>query len=276
MLEPFLTFPQIDPVALELGPLVIRWYALAYIAGILAGWGYIHWLNKDGQLVPAAISKPAFDEMVTWAVLSILIGGRLGYVFFYRPDYYLTHPLEIFYLWQGGMSFHGGLVGVLVGYWLFARRYKLRYLEVMDLLACACPIGLGLGRIANFINGELFGREVPEGSRWGVMFPRGGDVPRYPSQLFEAALEGLLLLIVLFALARFTHARQREGLMGGLFLAGYAVARMAVEQFREPDEGIALLFGEITRGQALSIPMLVAGLWLVARALKRPPRLPEP
>lgn len=275
-----LPFPEIDPIALQLGPLAIRWYALAYVAGILLGWWVVIGLNKrpimPGMVPGGAPSLPqaAIDDMVTWAVLGIILGGRLGYVLFYNLPYYAAHPLEALHIWQGGMSFHGGLIGVLVAFWLFARRHKVPYFVVMDLLAVATPIGICFGRIANFINGELFGRvsDVP----WAMVFPHGGPEPRHPSQLYEAALEGVVLFMVLYVLARFTAARARIGLLSGIFLLGYSGARMLVEQFREPDAQLGFLFAEVTMGQLLSLPMWAYGAYLIVRALRREPRKERP
>lgn len=257
-----MVFPNIDPIAIQLGPLAIRWYSLAYLGGIILGWWCVRSLHANKPI--AGLTKDILDDMVVWTACGIVFGGRLGYVLFYKPSYYLAHPLESFHLWEGGMSFHGGLIGVIIAFLLFCRRYRLRFLEVMDAVASVVPIGLGLGRIANFINGELYGRVTD--SSWGMVFPHGGPFPRYPSQLFEAATEGLLLFIVLFGLARFTAARERVGLISGLFLLGYAAARMSVEQFREPDAYLGFIIGQFTMGQLLSVPMVAVGLYLVLRA----------
>lgn len=258
-------FPNIDPIALQLGPFAIRWYALAYIAGIFLGWRYVIWLHKR-RPIPNLTAK-AIEDLMLWAVLGIILGGRLGYVLFYKPSFYFENPLHALKIWEGGMSFHGGAIGVMIAFALFARRYKVPYLPLMDAIASAVPIGLFFGRIANFINGELWGRvtEVP----WGIIFPHGGELPRHPSQLYEAGLEGLVLFIILFLLARFTNIREKPGALGGCFLIGYALARMTVEQFREPDAYLGFLFGTVTMGQLLSAPMLLAGLWLVLRHAAR-------
>lgn len=258
-----LTFPNIDPVALEIGPLAIRWYALAYVAGIVLGYLYVAKLcERHGP----ELTKDAKDNLILFAILGVLIGGRTGYILFYQPGYFLEHPLHVFMLWQGGMSFHGGAAGVIIAYAFFARKYGLSYLQLMDKIVCAVPIGLFLGRLANFVNGELFGREsdVP----WAMVFPRGGDMPRHPSQLYEAGLEGLVLLLVLYVLQRFTRIAQYRGALGGVFLMGYGIARMTAECFREPDVQIGFLAGGVTMGQVLSIPMVLAGLVLAARARK--------
>lgn len=258
-----LTYPNIDPVALSIGPLVIRWYALAYVVGIVLGYRYVVRLCSTHGMV---LSKDAKDNMILYAIIGILLGGRLGYVLFYQPAYFLDNPLHIFMLWQGGMAFHGGIVGVIVAYWFFTRKFKLSFLGFMDCVACAAPIGLCLGRIANFINGELYGRhtDVP----WAMAFPRGGPDPRHPSQLYEAALEGVFLCVVLYVLQRFTRAAQYHGMLGGIFLIGYGLSRITAEFFREPDVQIGFIADAVTMGQILSVPMVLAGIWLVSRAKK--------
>lgn len=255
-------FPAIDPVIVQLGPFAIRWYALAYIAGLVIGWRLLRRIvaRPGWRLTPEAI-----DDFLVYATLGVIIGGRLGYALFYQGGWYLQNPLEILYVWRGGMSFHGGLLGVLVAAWLFARRQGVPFLEVGDAAALVAPIGLLLGRLANFINAELWGRatEMP----WGVVFPGGGPLPRHPSQLYEAALEGVLLLIVMQWLA---WRRRRDpaelGLPSGVFLTGYALGRMTAELFREPDAHLGFLVGGATMGQLLSVPMLLAGVWLLLRA----------
>ncbi|MFQ6016699.1 MAG: prolipoprotein diacylglyceryl transferase [Kiloniellaceae bacterium] len=260
-----LTFPAIDPVAVSIGPFAIRWYALAYIAGLLIAWRYCRWLAVRP---PQRLSAAAFDDVLLWATLGVVLGGRLGYVLFYKPGFYLANPHEIVFLWQGGMSFHGGLLGVAVATVLFARRQGVSVFALSDIVSCAAPIGLFLGRLANFINGELFGRttDVP----WGMVFPHGGPLPRHPSQLYEAALEGLVLLVVLHVMAR-RGALGRTGLLTGAFLIGYALARIAAELFREPDAHLGYLIADATMGQLLSIPMLLAGLGLVIWARRARP-----
>lgn len=255
-------YPSINPVAVQLGPLAIRWYSLSYIAGILLGWLYVRRLHRQ-QPVPGLNAK-ALDDLMLWMVMGVVGGGRLGYVLFYKPGYYFANPLHIFTVWQGGMSFHGGLLGVFLAIWIFCRKYRIPYFAMMDVLACATPIGLFLGRLANFINGELFGRvtDVP----WAMVFPQGGPLPRHPSQLYEAGLEGIALFAVLYLLTLIPSARRRVGVRSGAFLIGYALARMAVECFREPDAFLGYLFGFITMGQLLCLPMLALGIFLIARA----------
>jgi phosphatidylglycerol:prolipoprotein diacylglycerol transferase len=256
-------FPNIDPVALELGPLVIRWYALAYVAGILLGYYYVSWLNKRMPF----FSEKAKDDLVLYAVLGVILGGRIGYVLFYNLPYYLDHPAQALQVWHGGMSFHGGLLGVLIAFLFFARKHQLKWLAIMDYLAAATPIGLFLGRIANFINGELYGRVTD--SKLGMVFPNSDGLPRYPSQLFESALEGAVLFILLFLIVTRTQALRYTGLVGGLFLAGYGIARFTIEFFREPDAQLGFIIGPFSMGQLLCVPMIVGGLWLAISAKKR-------
>lgn len=257
-------YPDIDPILLQVGPIAIRWYALAYIAGILLGYQYIKTLNR--QTTPPLIAPKPLEDMVTWAIISIMLGGRLGYVLFYNAEYYLKHPSEIIAIWKGGMSFHGGLMGVMIGFYLYARHFKIPYVSLMDKVACAAPIGLFFGRLANFINGELYGRvtDVP----WAMVFPNGGILPRHPSQLYEAALEGLVLFAVLYGCTRSARLKAKAGVLSGIFLISYALARTCVEQFREPDQQLGYFFGgAVTMGQMLSAPMLLMGCYLIVRSI---------
>ena len=258
-------FPALDPVAIAIGPFAIRWYALAYIAGILIGWRYCLFLASRP---PRSVERHDIDDFLVWATLGIVFGGRLGYVLFYKPGYYIEHPLEALYLWHGGMSFHGGALGVTTAILLFTRRRAIPIFAFADIICAAIPIGLFFGRIANFINGELFGRvtDVP----WAMMFPGGGPVARHPSQLYEAFCEGILLFLVLVAAER-SGARRHPGIVSGLFLAGYAVARMSGELFRQPDVQLGFLMFGTTMGQLLSLPLLVAGIVLIVWAWRRPP-----
>lgn len=256
-----LEFPNIDPVALAIGPVAIRWYALAYVGGILLGLLYLTRLNKRLPL----FTPKALDDLVFFGVLGILLGGRLGYIFFYQFAYYAAHPMEIFYLWQGGMAFHGGLLGVVGAFYIFARKHQLSFLAVMDRIALVAPIGLCLGRIANFINGELYGRvsNVP----WAMIFPHDpAQLPRHPSQLYQAAGEGLLLFVLLFLLARFTPLLAYAGRACGVFLVGYGVARFVAEFFREPDAHLGFLAFGATMGQLLCVPMILLGVALLRRS----------
>src|SRR6185312_15849066 len=260
-------FPAIDPVALQLGPFAIRWYALSYIVGLLIGWRYC---LRLADRPPRLAARKDVDDFLVWATVGVVLGGRIGYVLFYNPVYYFDHPDEALFLWHGGMSFHGGAIGVTVAILLFTRRRKIPLFAFSDIITAAVPIGLFFGRIANFINGELWGRatDVP----WAMVFPNGGPVPRHPSQLYEAACEGVLLfLVLLFAESR--GARRRPGVMTRLFLAGYAVARMSGELFRQPDAQLGYLFLGTTMGQLLSIPLLVGGLAIIwwARPVARRP-----
>jgi phosphatidylglycerol:prolipoprotein diacylglycerol transferase len=256
-----LPFPAIDPVLIEIGPFVIRWYALAYIFGLVLGWQYLRWLvRRPGwRLTPLEI-----DDLLLYVTLGVVLGGRLGYILFYRPEFYLSNPLEALAVWQGGMSFHGGLLGVVAASALFARRRRRAILEVGDAIACAAPIGLFLGRLANFINGELWGR--PSDVPWAMVFPGGGPQPRHPSQLYEAGLEGLVLFIVVTWLALRPRTPGSEGRLTGVFLIGYGIARSIAELFREPDAHLGFLLGGLTMGQLLSLPMVVIGILLVARS----------
>jgi len=255
-----LSYPHIDPIALQIGPLVIRWYALAYLSGVLGGWWLVGKLNQ--RLSPPTLSKAAYDDIMVWAILGIILGGRLGYVLFYKPSHYFAYPLEILMVWQGGMSFHGGLLGMITAMLLFARTFKTPFLAITDLLAVVAPIGLCFGRLANFVNGELYGRATD--SAFGMVFPSDPlQVPRHPSQLYEAGLEGILLFTFLIITACTTRALTRRGTLSGLFLIGYCAARTTAELFREPDSFIGYLPGGITMGQLLSMPMLLAGLYLV-------------
>lgn len=255
-------FPDIDPIIFQIGPLAIRWYSLAYIAGLFIGW---HYCRRLALRPPAATTPESFDDFFVWAILGVILGGRLGYVLFYKPGYYLDNPVEVLFLWQGGMSFHGGLTGVIVALVGFARHRKIKLLALSDIVACAAPIGLFFGRIANFINGELFGR--PSDVPWAMAFPHGGPAPRHPSQLYEAGLEGLLLFVLLYLLVRL-GALQRRGLLAGVFLAGYALSRMTVELFRQPDQHLGFLVANLTMGQLLSLPMLLGGVGLVIWSLR--------
>jgi phosphatidylglycerol:prolipoprotein diacylglycerol transferase len=258
---PVLPFPVIDPVALQAGPFAVRWYALAYIAALLIGWRYmIVMARRPG----AAINNRQADDFLLWATLGVILGGRLGYILFYKAGYYLANPIEILFVWQGGMSFHGGLIGVALAIWLFARSHRVKVLGLADILAGIVPVGLLLGRIANFINGELWGRisDAP----WAMIFPNGGPLPRHPSQLYQAALEGIALFAMLWWLRNYFPLARRQGFLTGAFLAGYGVARLVGELFREPDAHIGFLFAGTTMGQLLSAPLLFGGLWLVWRA----------
>ncbi|NOZ31729.1 MAG: prolipoprotein diacylglyceryl transferase [Alphaproteobacteria bacterium] len=266
-------FPQIDPVAIAFGPIAIRWYSLGFIFGISLAWAYGRMLLARPDLWPG--SKPPFDrtqwlDFLFTAIVGIIVGGRLGYVAFYNAPYFMANPLDIFKLWQGGMSFHGGLIGLSLAIWLFCRKHKVSILTALDLLAAISAIGLLFGRIANFVNGELFGRitDVP----WGIIFPGGGPLPRHPSQLYEAALEGVVLFFAIRVATHMFASLRRPGLTAGLFGVGYATARILVETVREPDIQIGLLPGGLTMGMVLSIPVALAGVWLIVAARRQPAR----
>jgi phosphatidylglycerol---prolipoprotein diacylglyceryl transferase len=263
-----IVYPHIDPVLVEIGPLSIRWYALAYICGLLLGWRYCVAMARRP---PKVLDPVALDDFLVWATLGVVLGGRTGYVLFYNLPIYAEHPLQALEIWKGGMSFHGGALGVILALYLFCRHRGISFLGLGDILVCAVPIGLFFGRLANYNNGELWGRhtDVP----WGMIFPNSGDeLPRHPSQLYEALLEGLVLFLVLFWLQRFTRVRERPGLLAGVFLIGYGIARIVVEFFREPDEQLQQFshVTGVTMGQLLSVPLVLVGAWLIRRALLRP------
>ena len=260
-------FPAFDPVAIRIGPLAIRWYALAYVVGLLLAVAYAKWILRQERFFAPdrpPMTPTALDDYMLWAMLGVVLGGRIGYVLFYAPTYFLTHPLDIIKVWQGGMSFHGGFLGVLLVTWAFARRRGIAFWRLMDIAAAATPIGLFLGRLANFINGELWGR--PTDVPWAMVFPHAGPEPRHPSQLYEAALEGIVLFLVLHVLVR-KGALRHPGLVSGVFALGYGLARFTVEFFREPDRQLGFLYGGwLTMGMLLSLPLMLIGLWLIARA----------
>ncbi|MGI8526322.1 MAG: prolipoprotein diacylglyceryl transferase [Pseudolabrys sp.] len=264
-------FPAFDPVLVHLGPLAIRWYALAYIFGILLGWLYARTLVRNERLWggEAPLTVLQLDDFILWLTLGIILGGRIGYVLFYNPAHFAAHPIEIVELWGGGMSFHGGFTGCVVAVIWFARRHGIPILSLGDITTAVAPIGILLGRLANFINGELWGRhaDLP----WAMVFPGGGPLPRHPSQLYEAGLEGVLLLAVLAVLVRM-GALKRPGLILGAFAAFYALARTTSEFFREPDAQLGFLWGGLTMGMLLSVPLFLFGVGLVIYTLRRPAR----
>ncbi|WP_422365207.1 prolipoprotein diacylglyceryl transferase [Pelagibius sp.] len=264
-----LQHPNFDQVAFSIWIFDIRWYALAYIAGLLLAWAYCRWMTK---LPPHRLKPVDFDDFLLWATLGVVLGGRLGYVLFYKPGYYLQNPLEILVIWQGGMSFHGGMLGVLAAILLFTRSRGVSYFTLSDIVGAATPIGLFLGRIANFINGELYGRAADASTvPWAMVFPHpaAGPIARHPSQIYEALLEGLLLFIVLYIMVR-RGALQRTGLVSGVFMMGYAVTRSVAELYREPDDFLGFIVQGITMGQVLSFPMFLVGLIVTVWALRKP------
>jgi phosphatidylglycerol:prolipoprotein diacylglycerol transferase len=260
-----LPFPNFDPVLISIGPIAIRWYALAYVGGILLGWWLARRIAADDRLWGgrSPIKPIDVDDVIVWVALGIVLGGRLGYVLFYQPAYFAANPLEILVLWRGGMSFHGGFLGTVLALILFARWRGIPIVSLLDLAAIVTPIGLFLGRLANFVNGELWGRvtDVP----WAVVFPHAGLEPRHPSQLYEAGLEGILLFAVAIIAMR-RGALARPGLIGGLFVAGYGLTRVFGELFREPDAHIGYFAGGLTMGMLLSLPMILVGLAAIVLA----------
>ncbi|WP_375208229.1 prolipoprotein diacylglyceryl transferase [Hyphococcus sp.] len=272
-------YPNIDPVLVQIGPFALRWYSLAYIGGLAVGWWYLTRLIKKPDLWPKSgppVTRPQLDDVIFWVAIGVMAGGRLGYLFFYEPNLIIAPWEKLFGVvpfppalmtWNGGMSFHGGLIGVaLVGVW-FARKHKIDMLSLGDMFACATPIGLFFGRLANFINGELYGR--PWDGPWSMVFPSDPlGVPRHPSQLYEAALEGVALFAILFFATRKFGLLKRPGATMGLFLFGYGISRIIVENFREPDAHMPDFPLGLTMGMMLSVPMLALGAWLIWRTYK--------
>lgn len=256
-MESHYILPYIDPVIFAIGPLQIRWYSLAYIFGIIAALLWLGRTNKKEGLM----SAKAFDSWLSWAVLSIILGGRLGYVIFYNPLYFLSNPLEILAFWNGGMSFHGGLIGSGIGMYYFCKKYQIDFWKLTDNLAIIAPIGLFFGRIANFINMELYGRFTD--SKFGIVFPNAGLYPRHPSQLYEAFLEGIVLFLLLIICRFKSNLYNKSGILTGIFLAGYGSARFIVENFREPDDHLGLVFSFLTMGQLLSLPIILLGIAII-------------
>ena len=270
-----ITFPVFDPIAFSIGWFVIRWYALAYIGGIVLGWIYARSLVKQERLWdgPVPISLLQLDDFILWVTIGIIVGGRTGYVLFYNPALFIQHPAEILQLWNGGMSFHGGFLGCVAAVMLFARKNGISILSLGDLTTAVGPIGLFLGRLANFINSELWGRPADASVPWAMVFPNGGPLPRHPSQLYEAGLEGILLFAILAVMVRM-GALKRPGLILGSFIAIYGLARITAEFFREPDPQLGFLWGGLTMGMLLSVPMIIAGTILIMMAWRR--KAPEP
>lgn len=261
-------FPNIDPVAFSIGPFEVRWYALAYIAGLLFAIWYAKrlvatpalWADRKPTATPAQV-----DDLFVWIALGVILGGRLGYVLFYNPLHFLANPLDIFRMWEGGMSFHGGFLGVVVALLIYGRRHGMTLDRLLDLGAAATPVGLGLGRLANFINGELYGRagDVP----WAMIFPNDPQqIPRHPSQLYEGLLEGLVLFVIIRIATHRFQALAHPGRASGLFALGYGLSRIIVEFFREPDAQLGYFFGFITMGMILSLPLVAVGIWLLLRS----------
>lgn len=262
-----LTHPQFDPIAVSFGPLSIHWYGLMYLAAFAQFWllGKYRILTHP-QLSQAGWSVAQLDDLLTYGVFGVILGGRLGEVFFYAPGYYLSHPLEVLAVWKGGMSFHGGLLGVLVAMALYARKTRRTWLDITDFIAPLVPLGLAAGRIGNFINGELWGRVADPALAWAMVFPQVDNLPRHPSQLYQAGMEGLLLFIVLWVFSRSSRPR---GAVSGVFLIGYGFFRFVAEYFRTPDDGIFGLSETISMGQWLSLPMVLIGIIMLAVSTQR-------
>lgn len=257
--------PNFDPVALQLGPIAVHWYGLMYLFGFAMVWILGRYRIRRGT---TGLTVRDLEDLIFYSVLGVIVGGRLGYIVFYKPAEYLAQPLKIFYIWEGGMAFHGGLIGVIVALFIFARKHQKTLLEVGDFIAPLIPLGLAAGRLGNFINGELWGR--PTDMPWGMVFASAGDgLARHPSQLYEMALEGL----VLFALLWWFSSKPRPvGQVSGLFLAGYGTFRFLVEFTREPDYFLGLLAGNLSMGQLLSLPMIIIGCAILFRRPKTPNR----
>ena len=251
-----LEFPNINPVAVDLGIIKIRWYALSYIVGILLSWFLILKIIKIKKI---DLSSKEISDLVSNCMIGIIIGGRLGYVFFYNPEYYSNNLLEIFKIWNGGMSFHGGFIGVIFAVIYSSKLFKIPILTFADLIAIVAPVGLFFGRLANFINGELFGRTTNHS--FGIIFPNGGDLPRHPSQLYEAFFEGIVLFIILWVMMYIFDLLKKPGIISSLFILLYGLFRFFIEFFREPDQHIGLLYFEFSMGQILSLPMILIGLY---------------
>ena len=263
---PVIAFPVIDPVLVEFGPFAIRWYALAYVAGLLFGW----WaMRRIADRPGSAVTRLHVDDFLVWCTAGVLIGGRLGYALFYSGDLFLNEPWRVLEVWKGGMSFHGGLAGVVIAQIIFARRHNLPLMQLTDLCALVVPVGLLFGRLANFVNGELWGR--PTDVPWAMVFPHADDLPRHPSQLYQAGMEGILLLALVWSVWRLAGGDRRPGMVTGAFLAGYGTARIIGELFRQPDAQLGFLAFGATMGQILSLPMVLGGIGLLVWAARRPP-----
>lgn len=259
-------FPDISPIAVQIGSFGLRWYSLAYLFGLASAW---YLAQRMLSRYKTDVAPEMIDDAVFYSAIGVILGGRLGYVLFYNFEHYLENPMRIFALWEGGMSFHGGLVGVIVALYLYTRKLKIPFLALTDVAACVTPLGLLFGRLANFINGELYGR-VTTSVPWAIIFPAGGPFPRHPSQLYEACFEGFVLFVCLYTLwTRSVWVRIRVGFTSGLFLTGYAVARFVIENFREPDAQIGFLFARVTMGQMLTLPMLIGGIGLMIWSARR-------
>ncbi len=261
-------YPRIDPVAFAIGPFSVRWYALAYVTGLVFAWWHVRQVVAGRPAGKRIVEPKDVDDLLFWATFGVVLGGRIGYVLFYKPGYYIHHLDEVFSLWKGGMSFHGGLIGVILAMTWIARSRKRNLLSVYDLGALATPIGLFLGRMANFVNGELWGR--PSDVPWAMVFPADPlQVTRHPSQLYQGLLEGLCLFALLWYMRKRHDSLSRPGEIGGFFCLGYGVARIIGEFFREPDAHLGYLLGPITMGMVLSLPLVIIGAFFIWRARKR-------
>ncbi|MFA5704255.1 MAG: prolipoprotein diacylglyceryl transferase [Advenella sp.] len=254
-------FPEINPVAIEIGPLKVHWYGLMYLLAFALVWILGRYRIKKGMI---DLTQQRFEDLIFYGVLGVILGGRLGYILFYQPAFYLSHPLEIFSIWDGGMSFHGGLLGVLLAMYLFGRKEGKTFFEVADFIAPLVPLGLACGRLGNFINGELWGR--PADVPWAMIFPGAGTIPRHPSQLYQMLLEGILLFIILWF---FSGKKRPVGQVSAVFLMGYGIFRFIAEYTREPDSYLGFLALGFSMGQWLSIPMILAGIWLYISSAKK-------
>ena len=259
-----LEYPDISPIIFSLGPIAIRWYSMAYLVGIISAWILIK-RNVKRNNIP--LTKENIEDLVFDVTLGIILGGRLGYVVFYGTSMFWENPLQILAIWNGGMSFHGGIIGVILALWYFSHQVNMPFLKVTDLVVLYVPIGIFLGRLANFINDELWGRVTDVA--WAVRFPNGGYLPRHPSQLYEALTEGMLMFVILNVLWNFKWVRERTGFVSGMFACLYALLRISMEQFREPDIQLGYFFNVLTMGQMLSMPFLLVGVWVMYRAVKR-------
>jgi phosphatidylglycerol:prolipoprotein diacylglycerol transferase len=269
-----LSFPEIDPVIFSIGPLAVRWYGVAYVVGIVLGWRYARRIAARDDLWPAnraPMTVTDLDDFLIWAAVGIVAGGRIGYILFYDMAQVAANPLRMFEIWNGGMSFHGGFLGVLLAMILFARSRSIPLFSLFDVVCAVVPVGLFFGRVANFMNSELWGR--PTDVAWAFVFPTGGPIPRHPSQLYEAALEGILLVLVLAFLIFGAKKLKTPGFVAGAFVAGYGLSRIFVEIYREPDVHIGYLSGGwLTMGMVLSLPMVLVGVWAMATARSRAPQ----
>lgn len=260
----FIEFPNISPIAFSFGPIVLRWYALSYLAGIISAWVLI---KRNIKKYHIEMNATQLDDLIFYATLGIIFGGRLGYILCYGQGYFWHNPLEIFAIWHGGMSFHGGVIGVIFSLYYFSRKEKYPFFKITDLAALYTPLGIFFGRLANFINDELWGRVTDVA--WAVKFPNGGYLPRHPSQIYEALSEGLLMFVILNLLWRQKYVREHTGFISAVFLIFYAFCRICMEFFREPDSQLGFIFGQTTMGQFLSVPFLALGIYILHKSLKK-------